>query len=187
MEISAAVIVAVVVVLALIAVAGWLFARRRRTERLRDRFGPEYDRVVRNTDDPRRAEARLAERARRVEKFPIRPLAPADRDRFSERWRAVQARFVDDPPGAVRDGDALIQEVMKARGYPVGDFEQRAADLSVDHPVVVQSYRAAREIAERNRRREASTEDLRRALVHYRNLFQELIEEPVAVKEVRHA
>jgi len=187
MVISTPVLVGAAIVAAAIVVLVWLLVRKKRTERLRDRFGPEYDRVVRSTGDPRRAEARLAERAKRVEKFPLRPLSSEDRKRFSDRWRAVQARFVDDPSGAASDGDALIQEVMKARGYPVGDFEQRAADLSVDHAGVVQNYRAARDVAQRNRRGEATTEDLRQALVHYRNLFQELLEEPGEnLKEARH-
>jgi hypothetical protein len=187
MVISTPVLVGAAVVLAAIAVVAWLLVRKRRTERLRDRFGPEYDRAVRSTGDPRRAEARLAERAKRVEAFPLRTLSADDRKRFADRWRAVQARFVDDPAGATADGDALIQEVMKARGYPVGDFEQRAADLSVDHAAVVQNYRAARDIALRNRRGEATTEDLRKALVHYRDLFQELLEETApTMKEVRH-
>lgn len=187
MEVSTPFLVGAAIVVAAIVILAWLVLRKKRTERLRDRFGPEYDRVVRSTGDPRRAEARLAERAKRVEGFPLRPLSSADRSRFAERWRAVQARFVDDPAGAAADGDALIQEVMKTRGYPVGDFEQRAADLSVDHAGVVQNYRAARDIALRNRRGEATTEDLRQALVHHRNLFQELLEEPApTMKEVRH-
>ncbi len=187
MEFSAPVLVGAAVVAAAIVALVWFFVRKKRSERLRDRFGPEYDRVVRSTGDPGSAEARLAERAKRVEKFPLRPLSADDRKRFSDRWRSVQTRFVDDPAGAVSDADGLIPEVMKARGYPVGDFEQRAADLSVDHAAVVQNYRAARDIAARNRRGDATTEDLRQALVHYRNLFQELLEETGSnLKEARH-
>lgn len=182
------VVLAVVIVAAFAVLAGvWFALRRKRSRDLRERFGPEYERVVRSADDRRHAEERLVERERRVEKLSLRPLSREERNRFSQRWRVVQARFVDDPSSAVEDGDRLIQEAMKARGYPVGDFERRAADLSVDHALVVQNYREARDIAERNRRGEASTEDLRRALVHQRSLFEELLEQPGLVEEVRHA
>lgn len=187
MDISTPALIALAVVVVAAIVVVVLFWRRTRTEGLKKRFGPEYERAVRSEGDPRRAEAELAERARRVEKFTLRAVGDEDRRRFEERWEKTQARFVDDPPGAVSEGDALIGEVMQARGYPVADFDQRAADLSVDHAEVVQNYRAAREIAQRNRKGEATTEDLRQAFVHYRNLFRELLEEPVVVGgEVRH-
>jgi len=188
MDSSTAILVAGAVVLVAAAIVAWFFLRKRRTEKLRRRFGPEYDRAVAAAGDPRRAEARLADRERRVEKLELRTIPEGERVQFAARWKKTQARFVDDPSGAVADGEILIQEIMKARGYPVGDFEQRAADLSVDHAAVVQNYRAARDIAVRNRKGEASTEDLRQALVYDRNLFEELLEAPVSVtrKEARH-
>jgi hypothetical protein len=168
------IVVAAIVVVA-IAVVAWMLLRRRQTEQLRTRFGPEYDRAVEKHRDPRIAEQKLAERAKRVEKLNIRPLDPEQRARFVERWKTVQARFVDDPAGAVSDSDSLIKQVMEARGYPVADFEERVSDLSVDHASVVQNYRAARDIAVRNGRGEATTEDLRKAVVSYRTLFDELL------------
>jgi hypothetical protein len=126
--------------------------------------------------DQRKAEAELAAREKRVRKLEIRPLRPAEHSRFAEAWQKTQARFVDEPSQAVRDADALVKEVMQARGYPVGDFEQRAADVSVDHPNVVLNYRGAHDIVARNNSGNATTEDLRQALVHYRSLFEELLE-----------
>jgi hypothetical protein len=188
MDSSTAILLAGAAVVAAAAVIAWLFSRKRRTESLRSRFGPEYDRAVAAAGDPRRAEARLVDRTRRVARLELRAVPEAERARFAERWKKTQAQFVDDPTGAIADGEVLIKEIMKARGYPVGDFEQRAADLSVDHAAVVQNYRAAREIAARNRRGQASTEDLRQALVYDRDLFEELLESPVAIhqKEASH-
>jgi len=180
------VIVLVLALLAAIAVAAWLYLQKRRTEELRSSFGPEYDRAVKEHDDRRSAERALEERKERVEHLRIRALAPDERDRFAERWRSAQAQFVDDPGGATGKADELVGEVMQARGYPVGDFEQRAADISVDHPRVVEHYRAAHAVALRNERGEAETEDLRQAFVHYRALFEELLEvEAPAPKEAR--
>ncbi len=173
------IVVAVIVVIA-IAGALWAFTQRRRSTDLRRRFGPEYDREVRE-HGRRGAETELERRERRVEALEIRPISREDRERFGEEWRVVQARFVDDPRGAVTDADRLVGEVMRTRGYPVGDFEQRAADISVDHPHVVENYRAAHEIALRHKRGEASTEDLRKAMVHYRALFEELLGDRVRV------
>jgi len=188
MDTQTTMLIVAAIVLVALAAFGWILLRRKRTAQLRERFGPEYDRAVTAAGGPGQAEARLADRAKRVEKLQLRVLSPKDRDRFSEAWRSVQARFVDDPAGAVSEGDSLIQEVMKTRGYPVGDFEQRAADLSVDHALVVQNYRAAREIAVRNRDGKASTEDLRQALVHDRSLFEELVGAPApAVMELAQA
>ena len=168
-----------VVVIAVIAVAAIAFVamRKRRSVKLRERFGPEYDRVVRKEGDPRKAEGVLEFREKRREKFKIRPLSEADKSSFAVRWNEVQSRFVDDPRGAVTVADSLITEVMQARGYPIGEFEQRAADISVDYPVIVENYRAAHAIAARHSAGQASTEDLRHAMVHYRALFQELLEE----------
>ena len=177
------IIILVVAVVAIIAIAAtvWMYMQKKRTEQLRSRFGPEYERVVETGGDRRKAEATLEERQKRVEKLDIRPLANEDRQRFQHAWAREQTRFVDDPKGAVAEADRLIGEVMRARGYPVGDFDQRAADISVDHPMVVENYRTAHDIALRDRRGEASTEDLRKALVHYRALFEELLETRVAV------
>jgi len=171
--------VLVVLVIALIVVIGvaiWLYMQKRRTETLRSDFGPEYDRAVHEHHDRRAAERELEERRERVEQLHIQPLPAAERDRFAERWRSVQAQFVDDPNDATTEVDHLVGEVMQARGYPVGDFEQRAADVSVNHPRVVEHYRAAHAIALRNQRDGAETEDLRQAMVHYRALFEDLLE-----------
>lgn len=167
-----------IVAVAAVAVAAvvWYGVSRRRTQHLRTRFGPEYDDTLRRRGDVRKAEAELESRARRVEALHIRPLGRDDAERFSRSWRAVQARFVDDPGGAVSEADRVVGEVMAARGYPVGDFEQRVADVSVDHPGVVMNYRAARDIAMQHSRGEASTEDLRQSMVHYRALFADLLE-----------
>jgi hypothetical protein len=168
-------IVAAVVIVAALIVAAIFWSRRRRSEHLRDRFGPEYDRAVDAKGDRSKAEADLAEREKRVEKLDIRPLEPAERSEFLSRWNDVQSRFVDDPPRAVAFADALLGDVMKARGYPVTDFDQRAGDISVDHPVVVEHYHKAHDIALRQERGEASTEDLRQAMIHYRALFDNLV------------
>ena len=173
-------VVAIVAALAIIA-AAWMFMQKKRTEQLRSRFGPEYERVVETDGDRRRAEAVLVERQKRIEKLDIRPLSAEDRRRFEQAWLREQTRFVDDPRGAVAEADRLIGEAMRARGYPVGDFEQRAADISVDHPMVVENYRIAHDIALRDRRNEAGTEDLRKAMVHYRSLFEDLLENRAAV------
>jgi hypothetical protein len=164
--------VAVLVVLGVIAAA----MRTRRTHNLKNRFGPEYDRVAADAPTRREAEAELREREQRRDDLDIRPLPTADRDRYRTRWQDVQAEFVDDPTAAVGHADSLIQEVMRARGYPVDDFETRSADLSVDHPNVVENYREAHAIADAHRRGDAGTEQLRHAIQHYRSLFEELVE-----------
>jgi len=167
--------IVVAIVVAILVIAGIVWSRRRRSEHLRDRFGPEYDRAVEAKGGRSKAEAELAEREKRVEKLDIRPLEPAERRDFIQRWTEVQARFVDDPPRAVAFADALLGEVMKGRGYPVSDFEQRAGDISVDHPKIVEHYRTAHDIAVRHERGQASTEDLRQAMIHYRALFDDLV------------
>jgi hypothetical protein len=168
-----AIIVAVIVVV--IGAIALAILQKRRTEKLRQHFGPEYDRAVAEGGNRRIAESRLEERTERVKKFHIRPLTVEDRARFTEQWDRVQARFVDAPAGAVAEADQLIGDLMATCGYPMGDFEQRAADISVDHPIVTQNYRSAHEIAVRQARGQASTEDLRRAMIHYRALFDELV------------
>ena len=167
-----------VIAIVIIAAIAFVTSRKRRSQKLRERFGPEYDRVVQQEGDPRRAEGVLEFRQKRRQKFDIRPLSSADRSSFAVRWNEVQARFVDDPRGAVTVADSLVTDVMQRRGYPIGEFEQRAADLSVDYPLIVENYRGAHEIAMRHSEGKASTEDLRQAMVHYRLLFQELLEEP---------
>jgi hypothetical protein len=172
-------VVAVLAVIAVIGVAAWLYLKKRRSAGLRQSFGPEYDRAREEHPDQRSAERTLEERKERVEQLRIRALSPDERDQFAERWRSAQAQFVDDPAGATRTVDALVAEIMQARGYPVADFEQRAADVSVDHPRVVEHYRAAHAIALRTDRGQAdtdATEDLRQAFVHFRALFDDLLE-----------
>jgi hypothetical protein len=172
-------VVAVLAVIGVIGVAAWLYLKKRRSDGLRQSFGPEYDRAREEHPDQRSAERTLEERKERVEQLRIRALSPEERDQFAERWRSAQAQFVDDPAGATRVADMLIGEIMQARGYPVGDFEQRAADVSVDHPNVVEHYRAAHAIALRTDRGQAdtdATEDLRQAFVHFRALFDDLLE-----------
>lgn len=168
------IVLATVAVVAVIAV-GFLLMRKRRSKVLRERFGPEYDRVVKKEGDVRRGEGVLEFRAKRIEKLEVRPLSPSNRSDFVSRWARVQLQFVDDPTGTVSRADQLVNEVMQLRGYPIGDFDQRAADISVDHPIVVENYRTAHEIASRHSRGQASTEDLRKAMVHYRSLFDELL------------
>jgi hypothetical protein len=165
------------------AVLGFLFRRRQRRRALRERFGPEYDRVLQQEGDVRRAEGVLEWRTKRREQFTIRALRPPDRENFVARWRGVQSVFVDDPKRAITEADRLLDEVMHARGYPTVDFEQQAADLSVDHPVLVQNYRLAHEITLRHGQGRAGTEDLRKALIHYRSLFDELLQPEAEKRE----
>lgn len=176
----------VLAVVAIVAVAAWLLLNKRRSEHLRSRFGSEYERQVQESGSRSKAEADLAAREKRVEKLTIRPLSPADQDRFLDRWTKVQATFVDDPERSIDYADALLAEVMSARGYPVSDFEQRAGDVSVDHPNVVQHYRAGHDIALRHSRGEADTDELRQALIHYRALFEELVTEKAPVPDPAH-
>jgi len=172
---------ALIIGFAVLVVAGivaWFSLRKRRTEKLRAQFGAEYDRAVKEDGGRRHAEAGLKERTARVDSLNIRPLTSGDRARFVESWSRVQARFVDGPGGAVTEADQLLRDVMSTRGYPVSDFEQRAADISVDHPLVMENYRTAHAIAVRQTQGQANTEDLRQAMIHYRTLFDELVGEP---------
>lgn len=170
-------VVIAIVALVVIGVLVWFAMNKQRSGQLREVFGPEYDRTMEESEDRKAAESELLERRKRVEEFDIRPLDPAERTRFASRWIAVQSRFVDDPKSALGEADELVTEVMSERGYPMNDFDQRAADVSVDHPRVVEDYRAAHGISERVGSNDATTEDMRQALVHYRALFSELLEE----------
>lgn len=170
-------VVIAIVALVVIGVLVWFAMNKQPSGQLREVFGPEYDRTVEESEDRKAAESELLERRKRVEEFDIRPLDPAERTRFASRWIAVQSRFVDDPKSALGEADELVTEVMSERGYPMNDFDQRAADVSVDHPRVVEDYRAAHGISERVGSNDATTEDMRQALVHYRSLFSELLEE----------
>jgi hypothetical protein len=170
------VIPALIVVAILVAIAVALVVRRRRSEQLKRRFGTEYDRtVIQQHGDSRRAEETLLEREKRVEAFPLRTLTPVDREAYAMEWATVQRRFVDDPSAAVGSADRLVNRIMTDRGYPMTDFDQRAADISVSYPAVVQNYRAAHEIVLRHADGHATTEELRQAMVHYRSLFDELL------------
>jgi hypothetical protein len=175
MEISMIVVVVAVVVLAALGIA-WVVVRDKRTKDLIRQFGNEYFRELEKTGSRTRAEAELVSRTKRLERIEIRPLSAADHDRFAESWRSTQAAFVDRPASAVSDAEKLVVEVMRARGYPVGDFDQQAADLSVDHSRFVENYREAHALALARERGEAGTENLRQAMVLYRALFEDLLE-----------
>ncbi|MEV7013930.1 hypothetical protein [Streptosporangium sp. NPDC051022] len=169
------VVVIVVAVVAVIAV-GYAVLQQQRRHRLRDRFGPEYDRAVRERENRREAEQELLAREQRFDSLDIRALAPETRDAYARKWMEVQERFVDAPGFAVTEADHLVTSVMAERGYPTEDFEQRLSDLSVVHGRTLDHYRRAHEISSRAARQEASTEELRQAMVHYRDLFEELLE-----------
>jgi hypothetical protein len=172
-------IIGIIVLVALAAVV-LIIVGQRRTRDLSDKFGPEYARTMQTMRDRGKAEADLQRRAERVEQLTIRPLAAADRERFEQSWKEDQARFVDDPRAAVKEADRLVADLMQVRGYPVGNFDQQAADLSVAHPHVIDKYRTAHDIAQRDERGEANTEDLRNAMMHYRALFNDLLVEAPA-------
>jgi FtsZ-interacting cell division protein ZipA len=165
-------VVAVIVVLAIV----WSALRTKRTRALQDTFGREYDRTVDQAGDRRSAEKELLQRQKQHDELDIRPLSPESRDRYVRRWQSTQSRFVDDPRGAVAEADTLVQEVMQERGYPTKDFERRVADISVDHPGLVEKYRTADGVARASERGEASTEDMRHSVRHYRALLAELLD-----------
>jgi len=171
-------IVGVLLVVAVVAAIFLIIRERRKTQsrHLQQRFGPEYSRVVQTIGDREKAEAELQAREHRVERLQLVILPAAEASRFAQAWETLQARFVDNPTGVVGEADRLVRELMLKRGYPMGDFERRAADISVHHPLVVENYRAAQAIAARNLRGRTSTEDLRKAVVHYRALFEDLLE-----------
>jgi hypothetical protein len=179
MNTTALIIIGCAIVIAVVAIAAISILRKRRSEKLRTRFGgAEYDRALLEGGSRRQGEAGLDKRTDRVQSFHIQPLGAVDRARFVESWCKVQARFVDNPGGAVTEADRLLGEVMSTRGYPVSDFEQRAADISVDYPLVLENYRSGHALAVRQTNGKASTEDLRQAMIHYRTLFDELVAVP---------
>ena len=178
------IILAVVIVLASVAVGAWYFYQQKRSQKLQDHFGPEYDRTVTELGSRAKGESELKAREKRVERLELIPLAAPEAVRFSEAWQALQSRFVDNPKGVVVQAEQLVRELMVKRGYPMGDFEQRAGDISVDHPDVVANYRAAQAIAVRDQRGSADTEELRKAVVHYRALFDELLEVRAPKEEI---
>ena len=174
---SIATLIAIIVAIVAIAIASWTYIQMRKTRTLRTRFGAEYDHLVEQEHgNARRAEAILDQRQKRINKLHIRSLTREECDRYMAEWRQTQEHFVDDPRSAVADADALVNKALRARGYPMVDFEQRAADISVAHPQVVEHYRAAHDIAERDKRDEASTEELRRAMQHYRDLLEGILD-----------
>lgn len=177
LEIAAAVLVVIAVV-----IAAAFFIRSRNTQKLKSKFGPEYSRAIEETGGARQAEAQLQERATRVKKYQLQPLSAEDKERFGAAWRRIQAGFVDNPRDATTGADELLGQVMSARGYPEGDFDQRLEDLSVDHAPTVQNYRAAHDVALRHARGEASTEDMRKAMIDYRALFDDLVGVPATLQ-----
>ena len=172
----------VVIVAAAVIAVLYMGKHRNSTAVLRKKFGPEYDRAVREQGSERKAEAKLADREKRVEKLNIRDLDAMEFERFSKQWESVQSRFIDSPKGAVAEADDMVSSLMKVRGYPVSDFNQRAADVSVDHPRVVENYRSAHEIALRVGKAETTTEELRTAMIHYRWVIEELMQVPTIVE-----
>lgn len=174
-------VVAVLVILA--AILAPRFARRQRTDKFQKQYGPEYDRTVQSAGGEKQAQTELNARQKHVATLNIRPLSTSERERYMGDWKTVQAKFVDQPGQATVEADHLIMEVMQLRDYPVSDFEQRAADISVQYPALVTNYRAAREIAIKNEQHHAGTEDLRQAMIHYRSLFDELLKSDTVAPE----
>jgi len=184
MDNTTIIIIVVLVVVIVGVILGLVFSRRNRSDRLHERFGPEYDRTVQTMGGEKKAKTELNERQKHVGTLDIRPLTVSEHDRYLGEWTAVQSKFVDEPGQAIVDADRLIMEVMQIRGYPVSDFEQRTADISVNYPALVTNYRGAREIANKNKLGQVSTEELRQAMIYYRSLFEELLKtEPVIGEE----
>jgi hypothetical protein len=182
---TTAIVIGIVIAVVLVGAVIVLIARNRRSERLRTRFGPEYSRALEETGSKTQAEAKLKKLEKRVEHLDIRPLSPVTRANFVAAWQKIQARFVDDPRVALTEADKLIQEILVARGYPLSDFDQRAADISVNHALIVEHYRAGHDIAVEHAKGRASTEAMRQAMIHYRALFAELADEPALVRSAR--
>jgi hypothetical protein len=177
-------IIAVVVIVVIMGIImAPRFARRKQGQKLQNKFGPEYDRTVQTAGNEKKAQAELKDRQKHMDTLNIRPLSVSERERYQAEWTGIQARFVDQPGQATVEADHLIMEVMKVRAYPVSDFDQRAADISVNYPTLVSNYRAAREIAVKNEHHTANTEELRQALIYYRSLFDELLKDEAVVPE----
>jgi hypothetical protein len=178
------IIIAVVVILVIMgAIMAPMFARRKRSQKFQNKYGPEYDRTVQTAGNEKKAQAELSDRQKHMDTLNIRPLSVSERERYQAEWTAIQAKFVDQPGQATIEADHLIMEVMKVRAYPVSDFDQRAADISVNYPTLVSNYRAAREIAIKNEQHSANKEELRQALIYYRSLFDELLKTETVVPE----
>ena len=177
------IVVVVIVLVVLVAVLAVVSSRRQRSKGFQNKYGPEYDRTIQSAGTEKKAQAELDERRKHVETMSIRPLSISERERYQSEWKAIQAKFVDQPGQATVEADHLIMEVMKVRAYPVSDFEQRAADISVNYPAVVSNYRLAREIAIKNEQHSANTEELRQAFIYYRSLFDELLKEEIVIPE----
>jgi FtsZ-interacting cell division protein ZipA len=184
---STATVIVLIIAIAAIGFAVFMWMEREKSRKLRSRFGPEYERLVdEHRGDHRKAERILEKRQQRVDKYPLRRLTTEEAQRFASQWRQEQQNFVDDPRAAVSAADKLVAEAMRARGFPVGEFDQRVDDISVEHPRVVEHYRAAHDIAVRDARGQASTEDLRVAMQHYRQLFEHLLDQRVNQLEEAH-
>jgi hypothetical protein len=177
-NLDSTILVLLVVLLAAGALGLFFLMQKKRRGELQRKYGAEYEHTVKEVGDQRRAEKELESREKRVKSFKLHPLSSEQYRSFEERWRSVQALFVDEPSRAVQEADHLLKDAMNARGYPVGNFEQRAADLSVNHPRLVENYRFAKRIVESNSRGEATTEDLREVMLYYRDLFEDLLEDP---------
>jgi hypothetical protein len=184
-EQSMVVLATVAVVLIAVALMVWVMRAKRRSDGLRRQFGPEYERTVETAGDRKRAEEELVARERHVRELDIRPLSAVERDHYRQTWREVQSEFVDRPQAACERADALIAEVMRLRGYPAADFEQRTSEISVDHPQVVETYRMAHALTMGNAHATSATENLRQAMVHYRELFEELVNETATPEQPR--
>jgi hypothetical protein len=183
MNITLLVIGVVLVLVILGAILGVIFSRRQRSKKFQNKFGSEYDHTVKTMGNEKKAQAELGERQKHVDTLNIRPLSISERERYQAEWTAIQAKFVDQPGQATVEADHLIMDVMKVRAYPVSDFEQRAADISVNYPDLVTNYRVARVIADKNKLQQANTEELRQAMIYYRSLFDELLKEETVVPE----
>jgi hypothetical protein len=177
------IIIIVVVLVVLGVILALIFSPKKRSQQFQNKFGPEYDRVVTTAGSEKKAQAELNQRQKHVDTMNIRPLSVSERERYQAEWTAIQAKFVDQPGQATVEADHLIMEVMKVRAYPVSDFNQRAADVSVNYPTLVSNYRAAREIAIKNEQHSANTEELRQALIYYRSLFDELLKDETLIPE----
>ena len=180
---TSTILIAGIAIIVIVVLLGIVFARRQRTKRLREQFGPEYERAVQEVGDKHRAESELEARLDRMKSLEIRPLSPQETERFTREWQAAQAQFVDEPLAAVQKANRLIKEVMNERGYPVDDFEQRAADISVDYPEMVTDYRELHTIAKQGDEEDVTTEEMRQAMVHARALFEHLVKPEAKVEE----